>query len=212
MSSFLWTADQTIVMTGDSITDCGRREDPIGLGHGYVRQVVHLVRARYPERLLNVVNTGISGNCTDDLLGRWQTDVLAYKPDWVTVMIGINDLHRDLDGVKQLPPPVYEANLRQLSQQVLDSGARLVLIDPFYMLLSMNADARQSEVLVRLEDYIDAVDAVASDLGALHVRTQAVWDAVLPAYPCQLWGNEPVHPNADGHLVLASALLEVLGY
>ena len=29
----------TIVFIGDSITDAGRREDPEGLGHGYVRLV-----------------------------------------------------------------------------------------------------------------------------------------------------------------------------
>ncbi len=212
MGEFVWQAGQTVVMTGDSITDCGRFGDPQGLGHGYVRQTVGLVRARYPERAIKIINTGISGHCTDDLQARWQADVLDHKPDWVTIMIGINDLHRTNDNVKHLPADEYEKRYRDLLTQTAAAGAGIVLIDPFFMCLGDCADAYCSDVLGRLPGYLAAVEKLAGEFGALHVKTQAAWESVLRVYPASNWCDEPVHPNADGHYVMANALLEVLGF
>ena len=77
---------EKLVMIGDSITDVGRAR-PIGegraddaLGRGYVMMVDALLGAVYPERLIRVINMGVSGNTTRDLKARWQTDVLDLKP------------------------------------------------------------------------------------------------------------------------------------
>jgi lysophospholipase L1-like esterase len=212
MSDFAWQAGQTIVMTGDSITDCGRFEDPQALGYGYVRQTVGLVRARYPERHLHILNTGIGGNCVDDLQGRWQADVLDHQPDWVTIMIGINDLHRTKDGIKELPPTAFEDGYRDILDQTRALGARLVLIDPFFMALAADGDAYRAEVLDRLPGYLAVVAKLAAEFEAIHVRTQEAWRRVLATYPASGWCDEPVHPNNDGHFVMASALLAALGF
>jgi len=88
---------QSILFTGDSITDC-ERVYPIGanagLGEGYVAFVDSLLAARYPERYIRVFNTGVAGNTIIDLDWRWQRDVLRLAPDWLSVMIGINDVWR----------------------------------------------------------------------------------------------------------------------
>ena len=44
------------------------------------------------------INTGIGGNKITDLKGRWEEDALAHKPDWLSIKIGINDLHSHLRG------------------------------------------------------------------------------------------------------------------
>jgi len=212
LSEFIWQAGATIVMTGDSITDCGRRGDHAPYGAGYVRQTIDLITGRYPERELKFVNTGISGNCVDDLQGRWQVDVLDHQPDWVAIMIGINDLHRTLNDVKHLPPSEYEPRYRDILDQVKSIGARLVLIDPFYMSLEHGQATAQGEVLRRLEGYLEVVERLAADYDAVHVKTQDAWLKVLPHVPQAHWCNEPVHPNVHGHLVLANALLSALGF
>ena len=48
-----------------------------------------------------VVDMGISGNTTRDLQARWQTDVLDLKPDWLSIMIGANDVWRQFDSPRQ---------------------------------------------------------------------------------------------------------------
>ena len=47
--------------------------------------------AQYPELAIRVVNKGNSGNTVRDLETRWQDDVLDLSPDWVSIMIGVND-------------------------------------------------------------------------------------------------------------------------
>ena len=111
-------------MIGDSITDVGRAR-PIGegraddaLGRGYVMMVDALLGAVYPERLIRVINMGVSGNTTRDLKARWQKDVLDLKPDWLSIMIGANDVWRQYDSPKQTEGHVlideYERNLSEL--------------------------------------------------------------------------------------------------
>src|SRR5207249_1109497 len=102
---FVFQDGQTIVFIGDSITDCGRRDASAPFGSGYVKAAIDLITARYPERDLSFINEGISGNTVQDLHGRWQSDVLAHRPDWVSVKIGINDLHRTLDQTPHAVPP-----------------------------------------------------------------------------------------------------------
>src|SRR5688572_14408365 len=91
-----------LVMIGDSITDCERArpvgEGPSNLGRGYVSYVDALLGAAYPGRGIRNVNMGISGNTVRDLKVRWESDVVALKPDWVSVMIGVNDVWRQFDS------------------------------------------------------------------------------------------------------------------
>ena len=42
---------------------------------------------------------GVSGNTVRILAARWDTDVVALEPEWLAVMIGINDVWRQFDGV-----------------------------------------------------------------------------------------------------------------
>ena len=93
-----------LVMIGDSITDCNRAYDamPAGwgsFGDGYVNLVNACLTGLAPEQKVMVINKGISGNTILDLQSRWDEDVLALKPDWVSIMIGVNDAWRHFDGV-----------------------------------------------------------------------------------------------------------------
>jgi len=95
-----------LVFIGDSITDCERAR-PVGeglfgaLGKGYVSLVEGLLYAIHPESAVRIVNMGTSGHTVLDLKARWQTDVIALKPDWLVVMIGVNDVWRQFDLPRQ---------------------------------------------------------------------------------------------------------------
>lgn len=74
-----------LVLIGDSITDCGRSPESEGandaLGRGYVAQIEALLHVVYPALDIRVINKGTSGNTVRNLKARWQSDVLALKPD-----------------------------------------------------------------------------------------------------------------------------------
>ena len=205
-----------LVMIGDSITDCERAR-PIGeglfnaLGRGYVSLVDGLLQATEPRRRIRVVNMGTSGNTVRDLEARWQTDVLALEPDWLSIMIGINDVWRQFDSPWQVEQHVlldeYAQTLERLVAQTRPRLQGLVLMTP-YVLEPNRADAMRSQ----MDAYGDALRVIARAHEAVLVDTQAALDAVMAEiHPTGLaWDR--IHPTTVGHMALARAFLNAIGY
>ena len=195
---------QTIVFIGDSITDCGRREDRAPYGDGYVSLVRALVSARHPQPRLNWVNRGISGDTVRDLAARWESDAVAPGPDWLSVMIGINDVWRAFGDRPDEAVPIdeYESTLRAL---LAEAGCPLIIATP-YLIEPDRADPQRA----RSDRYADVARRVAADLGALLVDTQALFDRLLEHRGATAWAPDRVHPGLEGHTALALAFLEVI--
>jgi lysophospholipase L1-like esterase len=205
-----------LVMIGDSITDAGRTR-PIGeglfdaLGKGYVAQIDALLGAVYPTLSVRVVNVGSSGNTVRDLKARWQTDVLDLKPDWLSIMIGTNDVWRQYDSPRQkewaVNPEEYEQTLAELASRTRPTLKGLVMMTPFYMEPN-KADAMRA----RMDQYGAIVKKVAAANDAIFVDTQAAFDAVFHGYYPATLGWDRVHPTATGHMILALAFLKGVGF
>ncbi len=206
------SANQTLLFIGDSITDCGRAR-PVGqrggIGEGYVAFVEALLGAFQPALRPRVLNTGISGNRVTDLEARWQTDMLDLAPDWLSVMIGINDVWRQFDNLTD-PSPVtidrYESILRGLLARSRPGLKGLVLMTPFY--LEAN---RADPMRAMMDQYGRVVERLAGEFDAVFVDTQAAFDRYLEHCPTQSLCGDRVHPNKTGHLILARAFLDALG-
>ena len=65
--------------------------------HGYASLTAAWFSALYPEKKVKFINRGISGNRAADLEQRWKPDCLDLKPDWVSILIGINRNYK-VDG------------------------------------------------------------------------------------------------------------------
>ncbi|MEQ4210124.1 SGNH/GDSL hydrolase family protein [Actinopolymorpha sp. B9G3] len=216
--TFVFTQGQSIVFAGDSITDAGRTLDigKIGdrlLGEGYVRNTVGLIDARYPDNGLQVHNTGIGGITSVDLVELWDEQVLARRPDWVTVMIGINDCNLTIaDHELAVPPEAYERNCRDILTRTKAADVRIVLLEPFYMWPEDEPGHLQQRTLDLLADYRTIIRDLVKEFRTLHVRTHEAFQEQLRFRPLDEIGIEPVHPTPSGHLVIAHALLDVIGW
>jgi lysophospholipase L1-like esterase len=87
--------DDVILFQGDSITDGGRQREGsdynhiMGQDYGYI--LAAQIGLQFPERNLTFVNRGIGGNTVKDLAARWQNDALNFKPNLLSIIVGIND-------------------------------------------------------------------------------------------------------------------------
>ena len=209
-------ARSKLVMIGDSITDAGRARsgaDAGGgpLGRGYVSMVDTLLAAVYPDQPIWIVNTGISGNTVRDLKARWTADVLDLKPDWLSVMIGTNDVWRQFDSPRQpdkaVPLDEYEQTLGELLARTKPTLKGLVLLTPFYL-----EPNRLEPMRAQMDRYGAAVRRLAAAHGALFVDTQAAFDEVLAAAYTANFARDRVHPNDAGAMVLARAFVNAIGF
>lgn len=205
-----------LIMTGDSVTDCDRAR-PVGeglfgaIGNGYVNFVQANLIARYPEKRIRVVNMGTSGNNVRDLKARWTTDIAEKKPDWLSIMIGINDVWRQFDSPLLTENHVYleeyAQTLDELVGSIKPSLKGLVLMTPYY--IEPNAqDAMRST----MDRYGAAVKAISQKHSACYVDTQAAFNKILEHYHPNMICWDRVHPNNIGHMVIAKAFLEVIEF
>jgi lysophospholipase L1-like esterase len=191
-----WRLDpgSVVVALGDSITD-----DAVSWAE--------ILRAPLEQGGLTLVNAGLSGDTTADLLRRLY-GVVALDPALVVTMVGTNDAQRHGRGGKALVTAAEStANLRAIRTWLRSCGARTAWITsppvdeaalaaaagprPFVI---RNADVRRIAASIRR--FPDPVVESASVLG------DPPRDSLLM--------SDGVHPSDAGQALLASALADAL--
>lgn len=208
MSNLLFESGDKVLFIGDSITDCGRRDAHAApLGNGYVRKITELITAKYPERHITYVNKGIGGDIVEGLENRWDVDVIDEKPKWLSVKIGINNASRQHgEGVSTEDYlPVWEACYRRiLTRAKTELDASLFLFEIFY--IEEDVDAPRP---LAVDAYNESIHRLAGEFDARLIPTNAAFDRAVAARPGALWTTQDgVHPNAEGHTLMALEFLK----
>ena len=199
-----------LVFIGDSVTDCDRAR-PIGegsrdaLGKGYVATVAENLLAVHSGNPIRIANMGVSGNTVKDLATRWDADVLALAPDWLSVMIGINDVWRQFrksDMGVAVMPDEFERTYDALIARTRTRLQGLILMTPFYV-----QGDRSDPMRRRLEEYRAMTTKLAARHGAILVDTQAAIDLALAEQDYAEIAEDRVHPTKAGHAIVARAFL-----
>lgn len=201
-------APRTLLFIGDSITDCGRREDPQELGHGYVRLLAEHYAAHEPTA--RVVNRGIGGHRVADLVQRFGPDCLDLAPDLVTIFVGVNDSwHRYTRG-EHVSEEAFEQDCRRLLDQLATAApsAPVVLVVPFVA----DVDEQQARIHEDLDGKVAIIRRLATEHGHLLVDLEAMLARALAVghTPASI-AQDGVHPTPAGHRLIADAWLDVVG-
>ena len=206
--------DSRLLFVGDSITDAGRRqglpEDPDGLGVGHVRLVRDWLLARDPAALPTVLNRGVGGDTVLDLEARWEADVIAERPDALSVKIGVNDVWRQIDGKSPgVPVGPFAETYRRLLGRTRDAlpDCAIVLCEPSAFLSPQLA--RGNDLLA---PYLDAIAALADEFDAAAVvRLHSAFTTARDARPDVPTTADGVHPTPAGVALIARAWLAATG-
>lgn len=214
-----------LLFQGDSITDMqrDRRTDHWDQNHVLGHSFVFLLSARLglemPEAELEFINRGQGGNRVGDLRKRWQTDAIEVKPDMLTVLIGINDVWSAFKkGGTQVALAEYEADYRfilEASRQA-NPNLRIVLLDPFILPVQSPRPnvPEEPELYAKRRAETDKCRAVVAKLAkeydAVHIQTQAIFDAAAQQMGPErlLWDS--IHPTPLGHELIARHWLQAV--
>jgi len=195
----------TIVFIGDSITDCDRRTDPLGLGSGYVDIVATALRERGDDSA--IVNTGIAGDRVEHLQQRFQADALDHAPSVLSIYVGVNDSLVTFFEGRPTPADVFEQRYTDLLDRSVAAGvARLILVEPFFLDTEWDgAPWRQGNAFLH-EDLArkrPIVRRLAQTYGATFVPLQDAFTAAAEERGPAVLAGDGVHPSPYGHLLIA---------
>lgn len=206
--------NQLILFQGDSITDGGRyRQDPSNrdLGHSYAYLIAAKLGVELAAKQPHFINRGISGDRVSDLYARWNEDVLFFKPDKLSILIGVNDAWRIMNGLPTGATDRFESAYRHLLGETKEKlpATGLVLCEPF--ILNVGAPAENwlawQEKLVR---YQQVVRQLADEFGAVFVPLQQPLDEACAIAEAAYWLPDGVHPSAAGHALIAAEWLKAV--
>jgi lysophospholipase L1-like esterase len=174
-----------VVFIGDSITENWMLADP-----------------KFFER--GVVNRGIGGQTTPQMLVRFRADVVALKPQVVHIMAGTNDVAGNTGPTTAQD---VKNNIVSMVELARANGIRVILgsippaasfnwrpeVDPVPEIRALNVWLREYATQNRL-GYIDYHAALAGSAGELNPEL----------------GNDGVHPNRAGYRIMRKLVEEKL--
>jgi lysophospholipase L1-like esterase len=176
-STLAESAFPRLVFMGDSITENWTLADPQFFEGG-------------------IVNRGISGQTTPQMLVRFRADVIALKPAMVHILAGTNDVAGNTGPTR---PQDFKDNIMSMAELARAHGIRVILgsipptsafswrpqLNPVPRILEFNAWLREYAAQNGF-DYIDYYTPLAGPLGELRAEL----------------GNDGVHPNRAGYRLM----------
>jgi acyl-CoA thioesterase-1 len=200
------TKGMTILFTGDSITDCGRRAGPFTpMGNGYARMLSLRLGAKYRELDIAFVNMGISGDRAKDLDARWNRDCIKLRPSLVSVLIGVNDTWRRFDHNDPTSTDEFTESYRRILEKTKrETEAALVLCEPFLLHCGQVTDEWRSD----LDPKIESVRKLAGEFSAILVPLDDVFARASVETSPSFLAEDGVHPTEAGHALIARTWLK----
>lgn len=210
----LFKPNESVVFLGDSITDSNKSGVEGSyvwdvLGSGYVNMVNSYFLLYHPELNLRIINQGISGNRTTDLLHRLDKDVISYKPNHVVLMIGVNDAWRQLDCPQipdyKLTTEGYKQNVLEIIKRLQAENIHVIVMSPFYL-----EPNRSNALRSKVDAYNVVLKDITSSLGLMYIDLQKAFDELLEKVSIFTISGDRIHLNMAGNMFLRDQVIQHL--
>ena len=200
------TDGDCLVFLGDSITH----------QRLYTQYVEDFIYTRYPTLRIKMHNAGVGGAKAWDALERFERDVAAYNPKYVTVLLGMNDGR--YQAFDQEIWQTYHDDMTELVDRLVDIDATPILMTPTMY------DSRAA--LARKRNPAEHYNSVLAYYGTwlrevAMTRGHGFVDMWSPlnnltleqrkADPDFTMIRDSVHPDPPGQLVMAYAIIDHMG-
>lgn len=158
-------------------------------------QYAYWVRQRRPD--WRVLNRGVNGQRSDQILKRFRSDLPQFRPDRVAILAGVNDLYQGY------PPEEVQKNLEQMYRLARERGISVIActILPY--------DSASAETLGRMRQVNDWIRQYSQQQGLTLCDLFRVMED--PARPGKLIRTaDGLHPDVEGYRHMGEAVAECL--
>ena len=220
-----------IAFSGDSITDGGRSRNMDlnhHFGHGYQYILASRIGLDNVSKKPRFINKGYSGGGVNRIYENWQADIIAHKPDIISILIGINDLFKSNFETAELFREKYEKIYSMLLEETKKClpASKIVLVEPFYLpnynadsfidfsphisceapfaALNLNETAEMKNFRYNeVKEYSKIVKTLADEYHAIYVPVQERMEEIVRGIDGEYLIWDGVHPTIVGHAVIA---------
>lgn len=204
------------VFLGNSITDGGHYHSYIWLYY----------MTRFPEMNIRIFNGGIGGDTAFDMNKRLDGDIFSMKPTSLMVTFGMNDsgyYEYNGDNAKEFGEKKYQESIKSFQQMekrfkgLPDTRIVMVGTSPYDETAQIKDNTvfkKKNETMKRLVSYQQESATKNgwefTDLNAPMVALNQQFQQKDPSFT--LCGNDRIHPDNDGHMVMAYLFLKAQGF
>lgn len=219
---------KTILFQGDSITDCGRDrrvaegkfsfKKLIGkseaLGNGYPLLVTRELEKAEPGKY-SFINRGVSGDRILDVYARIVKDIIKIKPDYMSLLIGVNDVWHELlcdnGTTAKRFEKVYDIVIGELKEELPE--LKIMILEPFVLEGSATKSVpedpdRYNKFRKGVEEMASIAKAIAEKHNLKFVPLQAKFDEEAKKYTAAEMASDGVHPTPRGHGLIRNEWLK----
>jgi acyl-CoA thioesterase I len=176
-----------LVVIGDSITELGAEPG------GWVSLVTRWLGAHCPAHPVDILNAGVSGHRSSDMLARFDRDVLVRHPDLVAISVGTNDVwhayhdwatgldHAAGDLPAGVPLDAFTSNVEAMVRMAEAAGIRTALISP-----AIISEEVASVENVRLGDYVRSMRRLAAARRCVFIDPSTPFRRLASAWRTQI--------------------------
>ncbi len=202
---------KTFLFQGDSITNANRDDENLinsGLGHGYAFMLASEFEKNHKGEI-NFLNRGKDGDRITDVYARIKEDIINLKPDFLSILIGVNDVSHELTMNCGVSPEKFRKIFGMLIDEIRESlpDIKIIILEPFILKGKcteelwdeFNADVRERAEISR---------QVAEYYNFTFVPLQDKFDGLISDGNTEHWTADGIHPTAAGHEVIKEELLK----
>lgn len=200
---------KTFLFQGDSITDAGRddeNQDNFGLGCGYALLLASEIEKNNKGKI-KFINRGKSGDRITDVYARIKEDIINLKPDYMSILIGVNDVSHELTMNCGVTPKkfgmIYELLIEEIKESLPE--IKIIILEPF-VLKGTATEKLWSDFNCEVRKLADVSKQVAQKYNLKFVPLQDKFDELSADGDTRYWSVDGIHPTSAGHQIIKEEL------
>ena len=193
-----WPQNRTVnvVCHGHSVPAGYFRTPVVDTFNAYPHLLHRGLKERFPYAVVNVVVTAIGGENAEAGAKRFERDVLALRPDVVTIDYALNDRGIGLSRA--------EIAWKAMIARAKASGAKVILLTP-----TPDTNAKLDDPNDPLNQHAEQIRRLARENSVALVDSLALFQARIHAgETLESFMSQGNHPNRKGHEIVAAGLLQ----
>ena len=206
---------KTFLFQGDSITDANRDDenhDNFGLGCGYAFLLASEIKKNNKNEF-RFINRGKSGDRITDVYARIKEDIINLEPDYMSILIGVNDVSHELTMKCGVTPKKFRMIYKLLIEEIKEALPKIeiIILEPF-VLKGSATEKLWDDFSSEVRKLAEISKEISEEYSFEFVPLQAEFDKLSDDGNTRYWSVDGIHPTSAGHQVIKDELKKAFSF